>query len=162
AVDPKGQPLATDQRGDGFPRIFNGTVDIGAFEVQATTGNLMVTAQPPGSVVAGAGFGLTVTALDTSGHVDTSFTGTVTVALATNPGGAARGGPLSGMAHAGVAPFAGLTLDKAGTGYTLLVTSPGLGAATTDLFAVTPAAATQLVVTTQPPAVLVASKFNLV
>ncbi len=33
AVDPTtGQPLTTDQRGPGFVRIINGTVDIGAFE----------------------------------------------------------------------------------------------------------------------------------
>ena len=32
AVDPQGNPLTTDQRGTGFPRIVNGTVDIGAFE----------------------------------------------------------------------------------------------------------------------------------
>ena len=41
AVDPAtGLPLATDQRGAGFARIVNGTVDIGAFEagVGGTTG----------------------------------------------------------------------------------------------------------------------------
>jgi hypothetical protein len=36
AVDAQGSPLTTDQRGPGFARIMNGTVDIGAFEVQAT------------------------------------------------------------------------------------------------------------------------------
>ncbi len=37
AIDPTtGQPLATDQRGPGFPRISNGRVDIGAYETQAT------------------------------------------------------------------------------------------------------------------------------
>jgi hypothetical protein len=35
AVDPQGNPLATDQRGLGFSRIANGTVDIGAYEVQS-------------------------------------------------------------------------------------------------------------------------------
>ena len=38
AVDPAtGQPLAYDQRGVGFPRIVNGTVDIGAFESSGFT-----------------------------------------------------------------------------------------------------------------------------
>ena len=32
AVDAQGNPLTTDQRGTGFPRIVDGTVDIGAFE----------------------------------------------------------------------------------------------------------------------------------
>ena len=36
AVDPSsGQPLTTDQRGTGFARIVDGTVDIGAYEVQS-------------------------------------------------------------------------------------------------------------------------------
>ena len=33
ALDVDGQPLTTDQRGVGFPRIVNNIVDIGAFEV---------------------------------------------------------------------------------------------------------------------------------
>ena len=33
AVDAQGNPLGTDQRGDGFPRVINDVVDIGAFEL---------------------------------------------------------------------------------------------------------------------------------
>src|SRR5205823_7537582 len=40
AVDSLGNLLTYDQRGTGFIRTFNGTVDIGAFEVQVPT-------QPP-------------------------------------------------------------------------------------------------------------------
>ena len=92
----------------------------------ATT-SLVVTQQPPASVTAGSGFGLTVQAEDSSGNLITSFNGTVTVALANNPGGATLGGTLTVTASGGVATFSGLTLNKAASGYTLVVTSSGLG-----------------------------------
>jgi hypothetical protein len=163
AVDPTtGLPLTTDQRGPGFARIVNGTVDIGAFEVQATN-HLAVTAQAPGSVTAGSGFGFTVTAEDSSGNLLTSFNGTVTVALESNPGGATLEGTLSVTAQNGVATFSDLTLNKAGTGYTLLVSGTGLAGATTAAINVTPAAASQIVVMAQPPSsVLAGSGFGLV
>ena len=41
ALDANNQPLATDQRGAGFPRINSGTVDIGAFEGGATTPSVL-------------------------------------------------------------------------------------------------------------------------
>jgi hypothetical protein len=96
AIDPTaGQPLTTDQRGPGFDRIVNNTVDIGAFEFQTTptaATHLAITVQPPATVVTGSGFGLIVSAEDKSGVVATSFNGTVTVALLNNPGGATLGG----------------------------------------------------------------------
>ena len=48
----------------------------------------------------------------------------MTLALATNPNGATLGGTLAVNASAGVATFAGLTLDKAGAGTTLRATGP--------------------------------------
>src|SRR5262249_10939792 len=115
-----------------------------------TTTHLVVTAQPPASVTAGSTFSLTVKAEDSSGTVDNSFNGTVTVALA-NLGSAVLGGTLTATAQKGVATFSDLRLNKAGTGYTLHVSANGLGRATTGAFDVTPAEATQLVVTIQPP-----------
>jgi len=162
AVDPTtGQPLTTDQRGPGFPRIVNGTVDIGAFEFSGEY--VVVTAQPPPSVTAGSNFGLTVTAENGSGDVDSSFNGTVTVAIANNPGGSVLGGTLTATAQNGVASFSDLTLNKTGTGYTLLLSGSGIGTRTTAGVIVTAAAATQVVVTTQPPfGVAVGSGFGLV
>ena len=137
-------------------------VDIGAYELQATS-YVVVTTQPPATVIAGSSFGLTVTAEDSSGNVDTSFNGTVTVALATNPEGGTLGGTLSVTATNGVATFSDLTLDKAATGYTLLVSGTGLYNATTASLTVTPAAASQLLVTAQPPSTFTAgSAFGLV
>ncbi len=39
AVDADGNPVTTDQRGSGFPRIVSDIVDIGAFELQSPTVN---------------------------------------------------------------------------------------------------------------------------
>jgi hypothetical protein len=125
------------------------------FDVTAT--QLVVTAQPPAILTAGAGFGVTVTAEDPSGNVDPTFSGGVTLALASNPGGATLGGMLTATAVHGVATFSGLTLDNPGTGFTLKATSTGLTAATTNAIQVAPAGvATRLVVTSQPPASIVA------
>ena len=91
----------------------------------AAATQLVVTTQPPGSVTAGSGFGLVVTAEDGFGNVDSSFTGSVTLALANNPDGATLGGTVTVNAGAGVATFTGLTLDKAGVGATLQASGGG-------------------------------------
>ena len=120
------------------------------------------TQQPPGSVTAGSGFGLQAAIEDIYGNVVTSATGTVSVALANNPGGATLGGSLTVTASQGLATFSGLTLTTAATGYTLAASSSGLSGATSSAITVTPAAATQLVISQQPPAsVVVNSPFGL-
>ena len=128
--------MTTDQLGAGFPRIVGKAVDIGAYEFPATA-YVVVTTQPPATVTAGSGFGLTVVVEDSLGNVDTSFNGTVTVGLASNPIGGTLGGTLSVTAQSGVATFSGLTLNEPG-GYTLSVSSSGLVTATTRAFAVQP------------------------
>ncbi len=123
---------------------------------------LVVISQPPSSVTAGSGFGLTVQVEDASGKGFTSFKGSVTIALSSNPGKSTLGGTLTVTAKSGVATFSGLTLKEAGTGYTLELTSGTLTAATTTAFNVIPAAASKLVVTTQPPSSVTAgSGFGL-
>ncbi len=118
----------------------------------STATQLVVTTQPPASVTAGAGFALTVTAEDKFGNVATAFTGSVTVALDSNPTGTTLGGTLTLTAVKGVAAFTGLKLNLVGTGYTLQATTTGLTTAVTGALSVVPAAASQLVVMTQPPA----------
>src|SRR5262249_2998857 len=75
AGDPTNAP-PTDQR--GLPRIVNGKIDIGAFEVQSpsTTVTQLAISAPP-MVIAGAPFTVTVSALDGNGNPVTSYTGTV-------------------------------------------------------------------------------------
>src|SRR5207248_1597231 len=111
---------------------------------------LVVTTQPPGSVTASSGFGLTVTAEDGSGNVASSFNGTGTGALTNNPGGATLGGTLMVAAAGGVATFSALTLGKVGTGITPQASSGGL-TVTTGGITVTPGAPSRLVLTAQPP-----------
>ena len=92
---------------------------------------LVITQQPPASLTAGTPFGLTVQAEDDSGDFASTFTGIVTVALANNPSGAMLGGTLTVSASGGVATFSGLTLTRPASGYTIVVSSSGLGGATT-------------------------------
>ena len=116
------------------------------------TDSLVVTTQPPSSITAGAPFGMVVTAEDSSGNVDTTFNGSVTIF---NPADANLGGTLTVTAVNGVATFSGLTEDQAGSNNWLLATSDGL-ICTSQLFQVTAETATQLAITTQPPALATA------
>ena len=82
---------------------------------------LAVTVQPPTTVIAGSSFGLTVYVDDSQDDVVPSFNGSVTIALASGPGGSNLGGRLTVAAASGVATFTGLSLDEVGA-YTLTVT----------------------------------------
>ncbi len=161
-VNGAGYTIFGDINGDGVVNVtdYNEVrALIGTTLPPSSAPGLVVTTQPPASVAAGSGFGLTVTAEDSSGNVDTSFNGTVTVALSNTPGGAALGGTLTVTAQDGVATFSGLTLDQPGNGYTLEVSSSGVTSATTSAIDVT---VPQLVVTAQPPgSVTVGSDFGL-
>ena len=134
-----------------FGFVMNGVVEV-------DPSHLAVTQQPPASVRAGTSFGLTVQAEDSSGNLDSSFNGSVTVALANNPGGATLGGMLSATASNGVATFSDLTLTTAATGYTLEISGMGVDSTTTSAITVSPAAATQLAITQQPPASVIVNK----
>lgn len=137
-----------------------GTNSIGVATL--TTQQLVVTTQPSASVTAGNTFGLTVEAEDSSGNLLSSFNGTVTVALASNPGGATLGGTLTATASNGTATFSNLTLTAADSGYTLVVSGGGLAEGTTGSFTVIPTVASKVVITQQPPASVTAgSGFGL-
>jgi hypothetical protein len=86
---------------------------------------------------------VTVLVQDASGNTVTSSTAAITLVIGTNP----SGGVLSGASNCpagpgtvcqsavgGVATFADLSIDTAGTGYTLAASSPGLTGATSGAF----------------------------
>ncbi len=93
---------------------------------------------PAGVAIAPA---VQVTARDPLGNTATSFTGSVTVALGANPGSATLAGTLTSTAVNGVTTFANLSIDKAGTGYTLVASTAGLTGATSAPFSITSAPA---------------------
>src|SRR2546422_873715 len=131
----------------GFAPVTSTAFDI----IPGTTTQLAFTVQPF-NTVAGAAISpaVQVSALDAAGNPVPGFTGSVTVGLGTNPGGATLGGTTTVAAVNGVASFSPLTLDKTGTGYALTATAAGLNPATSGDFNITPGAATQLVFGTQP------------
>src|SRR5690348_8361297 len=71
---------------------------------------------------------------DPSGDVVTSARGVVTLTLGGGPGGGALLGATAVSAINGVATFSALSIDRAGTGYALTASAPGLAAATTAPF----------------------------
>ncbi len=144
--------------GNGFTGTTTSVTVVGG-----TATRLAVTAQPT-AVTTGSGFNLTVTAQDAFGNADPDFAGAVTLALATDPTGAALGGTLNATAIGGVARFSGLTLNKPGSGYTIQAAAGGLPLATSSaISAAAPGVATHLLVTTEPPTgVAAGSGFGLV
>ena len=133
----------------------------------ATTGTIKVTPaaapqfvlmrEPPASVTAaGSGFGFAVEAEDPFGNLATGFGVPRPSAPPADESDATLGGPVDATAVGGVASFTGLSLEKAGSGYTLDVTSMGLSGETTSALSVTAAAASQLVTAAQPPASIIA------
>ncbi|HYS61540.1 MAG TPA: hypothetical protein VEM27_13190, partial [Gemmatimonadales bacterium] len=123
-----------------------------AFDIIPGTATQLAFIVQPSNTVAGAAINpaVQVTALDAAGNAVPSFTGSVTVALGSNPGGSTLSGTTTVAAVNGVASFSPLTLDKTGTGYALTTTATGLNPATSSGFTITPGAATQLVFGTQP------------
>ena len=133
------------------------SVTTGAFDVTLGATQLDVTGEPPPSVLAGTPFNVTVSAEDGQGNVDTTYDGPITLSLG-NANGATLSGVLVIGANDGVATFAGLTLNKPGQDYTILVSSGSLTSATSNGFDVTSGPATQLAVAVggEPPGSVIA------
>ena len=103
-----------------------------------TIGSLAFSTQPGGAMVNGALKPQpAISVLAEDGSLLTSYTGLVTISLGTNPGGGTLSGTTSVNAVNGVATFAGLSIDKAGTGYTLVALAAGLSGSTSTAFAIT-------------------------
>ncbi|HKE91927.1 MAG TPA: hypothetical protein VKB45_16455, partial [Gemmatimonadales bacterium] len=151
--------LTIDQAGTGYKLVASATgftaASSNAFTVSLTVGaatQLGYIVQPSG-VPAGSTIipGVVVAAQDAAGNtVKTGVTGTITLALASNPTGATLSGTTTVNIVQGLGNFPNLSINKSGT-YTLqATTSLGLTPATSTSFTIT-AAATQHLAFTQPP-----------
>ncbi len=163
--------------GSGYTLAVSGTDPVTGAKLIGATSNpfsvnpgpaakLLVTTEPVSSVAAGTAFGFVVTAEDQYGNLATGFNGNVTISLESGPSGATLTGTTSAAATGGVADVSGLILTKAGTNYTLQVSGQvsgtALTAATTTAITVTPLAASQFVISSQPPSTVTAgSPFGL-
>jgi hypothetical protein len=126
-----------------------------AFAITAgAAGKLVFVQQPPATTTAGTAISPSVTVYveDQYGNVVTNNSSSVTISGTTFTGGST----LTVSAINGVATFSGICPTTAGSGIQLTASASSLTGATSSSFTVNPAAASQLVVTTQPSASTVA------
>lgn len=115
----------------------------------APTPNKLGFTSTPATTAAGSAISVAVSVQSSTGVTVRTANIQVTVALGANPVGGALSGTKTAITDAtGVAVFPGLTLDKVGTGYTIVASSTGLGAQTSAAFAITAGAATAFAFTT--------------
>jgi len=127
------------------------TATSNSFTISPAVAKRLVFTGQPGNTPAGAAIpAIQVTARDSFGNTATGFAANVTLAIGNNAGGGTLSGSPTQAAVAGVASFSGLTINKAGTGYTLTAAATGLTTGTSASFNITAAAAGQLAFTTAP------------
>jgi streptogramin lyase len=111
--------------------------------------------EPESQVTQGSGFGAVIDVEDQFGNIENAFDGSVSIALDANPGSATLGGNVTVTAAAGVATFAGLTINVADSGYTLMAstssTSGPINSPASSAINVSAIPATSLEITAEPP-----------
>jgi hypothetical protein len=122
AVDPTTrQPLTTDQRGTGFPRIANGTVDIGAFEVQSYIGSVAVGWGTRSAALQTASDGLRL--LPGSRRTDLPWLGINQVQISLDQAATLAAGDVSIIGASGI-DYGVASVSGSGTSYTITLAHP--------------------------------------
>ena len=108
--------------------------------------------QEPGNILAGFSFSpaVTVQVVDQFGNRVTTNSSTVTLGIGSNPGGGSLTGTTSVAAVNGLATFSSASINKAGTGYTLVALDGALGGGFSSTFNVTAVNASHLAFVQQP------------
>ena len=146
-----------DQIATGYTLDVTGTgvtlATSASFDVIATPTQLAITQGPVDTY---NGFAITpsitVEIRDSNNNLVTDATDNVTLAFGTDPsaGGATIGGTLTVAAVAGIATFSDINIDIVNSGYTFDFSSGALTGATSALFNINQAPATQLAFTQEP------------
>src|SRR6059058_3222316 len=114
----------------------------------------LIFAVQPSNAAAGAGItpAMQVAVQDAQGNTVSTATTSITVAIGTNPASGTLAGTKTVAAVNGVATFSTLSLNLAGTGYTLTAAATGLTGATSNAFTIssTVGPAAKLAFTVQP------------
>lgn len=97
---------------------------------------------------------------DANGNTVTSATGSISVAIGTNPAGGTLSGTTSVAVVNGVASFSNLAIDKTGAGYTLTASSAGLPDVPSAAFDILTGSANRLVFIVQPADRVVGQTFS--
>ena len=121
-----------------------------AFTVLGPPAKLAFVAQPTNAASSATLPSVTVAVQDAAGATLAAASNSVSLAIGSNPGGASLSGGAPTSPAAGVASFPGLSLNKAGTGYSLIATATGLTSATSSAFNIAPAGATALSLVAAP------------
>ncbi len=109
----------------------------GSFDITVgAPAKLVFNAEPGAAAVNASVGGISVAAQDAQGNPTPSFTGTVSLSLASGTANGTLGGSTSAAAVAGVATFGGITVSQAGT-YTLAASAAGLTGTTSSAFVIT-------------------------
>jgi uncharacterized protein YjdB len=136
-VDADGLATATGAGSAAITAAAHGIPGTAMLTVMQTATQLAISVQPSDGV---AGVALSpaieVEIQDANGTVVPSARDPVTLAIGTNPGGGTLSGTVTVNAINGVASFSGLSIDKPGTGYTLVATSATLASATSSPFTI--------------------------
>ena len=118
------------------------------FNVTAGLANRLIFVQNPTNAAAGSAVSpaVSVAVEDANGNVETGDNATqVSLAIGNNPGSGTLSGGSAVTVSAGIATFSSLSINKTGTGYTLVASSsPSYTAATSSSFYIAPGTATKL------------------
>ncbi|MDQ4121319.1 MAG: carboxypeptidase regulatory-like domain-containing protein [Acidobacteriota bacterium] len=130
--------------------VFGSTADA-TVNVFGVPSRLAFTVQPSNTTAGQTIFpSVRVAVQDANGNTVTNSTAAIAVSLLNSTNGGTLSGALTRNAVNGIATFNNLSIDRVSNFYSLRATSGSLNAATSNDFAVTPAAASRIVFANQP------------